>query len=224
MLPLPDLFTTEFWCEGDYKVPVSTASQYGGSVKANTMRLPFRPGGSSAFPALTFLGPGSESTLQPTGYSVLLNANAYQSFRVLWSEIRVRISGANSSNNVAMVILPVDSASSTPADIYHARTQRYAKAATFNVSKLNEGCDREGYLTIRLTGEQLLGITRAEQKGDYTSIVSSYNLDPLVNTNWIMLAQTTDLDVTGTTASILQVRLRWRVELLNLWGAGIPTA
>lgn len=213
-LPIPERIRTSFTCEADYKIAVSTASTTSGAVKLNSPWLPFRPGGNSAFGSYTFLGPATESTLLCTGWSQLANANLYLFNKVVRSTIKIRMSGANSANNVTLTVVPALDVASF-ASIYTVRAAPLARQATFSVSKPNTGVGRDGWFSYSIDPYVLTSATRAEAKGDI-SLAGSYNLDPLTVLWWHVYVQTNDLDVSSTTASLLQVRVKYDVELYQL--------
>lgn len=213
-LPIPERLRTRFYCEADYKIAVSTASITSGAVKLNSPWLPFRPGGSSAFSSYTFLGPATESTLLCTGWSQLTNANLYLFNKVVRATIKLRISGANSANNVTLTVVPAFDVASF-SSIYAVRAAPLARQATFSVSKPNTGVGRDGWFTYTFNPYLLNAATRAEAKGDI-SLAGSYNLDPILVNWWHIYIQTNDLDVSATTASLLQVKVAYDVELYGL--------
>jgi len=214
-IPIPERMRTSFYVEADYKVPIATASISSGAVKLNSAWLPFRPGGSSAFPSYTFLGPATESTLLPTGFSQLCSANLYQLVKVVRSTIMIRWNGSNSGNNVVLTVVPaLDIASFST--IYTVRAAPLARQATFSVSKGNSGTNRGGWFRYSINPYILNSATNAEAKGDLTAGVSGFNLDASINFWWHVYLQSNDLDVTATTASLLQVRVRYDVELFQL--------
>lgn len=215
-IPLPQAVRVRFACEADYKLAIATASTTSGAVKLNSPRLPFRPGGSTAFGSYTFLGPSTESTLQPTGWSTLVSSPIYQFFKVVHSRLFVRLNGANSGNNVVCTVFPAYDTTSV-ASIYSARTMPYAKQATFSVSKPNAGVNREGWMVNNCDPYLYYGTNPVESKADTYAIGSgSYNLDPAINLWWHIYLQSNDLDVSATTASLLQVRVEYEVELYGL--------
>lgn len=203
------------WCEADYKIPISTATVTQGSVKLNSLWQPFRPGGSSAFPSFTFVGPATESTLRPTGFTDLTSANLYQLIKTVRSDIKIRWSGSNSGNNCLAVLVPsVNTA--LPSDIYEARTYPFSKEATFSVSKPNDGTDRAGWMHHSCNPMTVYGLTPLEYKADISADVASPASDPAIGLWWTLYLQTNDQDVTSTSASTLQIRIRWVVELFGL--------
>ncbi len=209
--PIPRNYRTQFWCEADYKVPIATASLTSGAVNLNNPVFPFRPGGSSAFPAFTFLGPATESTLLPTGFSSLTSGDLYSTFKVLKSTFRLRWSGSNSGNNVIVTVVPCLN-TLVPSDVYHARTFPFARQATFSVSKPNTGVGRDGYMTCSISPARLFGMSPVEGKADL-SILATIGTSPAVQFVWAVFFQSNDLDVTATSASLLQVRVHYDVEL-----------
>jgi len=214
-LPIPERLRTKFYCEADYKIAIATASTTSGAVKLNSPWLPFRPGGSSAFGSYTFLGPATESTLLCTGWSQLATANLYQYFKVVRATIKIRLSGANSANNATLTVVPAFDVASF-ASIYTVRAAPLARQASFSVSKPNIGVGRDGWFTYSVNPYVLLAATRLEAKADLTSGSGLYNADPLVNLWWHVYLQSNDLDVTTTTASLLQVKVMYDVELYGL--------
>lgn len=201
-------------CEADYKIPIAAASITSGAVKLNSPWLPFRPGGSSAFGSYTFLGPATESTLLPTGWSQLANSNLYRYVKVTRSTIRIRMGGANSGNNTVLTVIPTLDVTSF-ATIYTARAAPLAKQATFSVSKPNTGVGAGGWFTYSVDPYVLIAATRAEAKGDL-SVTGEFNNDPLEVLWWFIYLQTNDLDVTATSASLFQIRVSYDVELFGL--------
>ncbi len=214
-LPLGGNMRTTFVCEADYKIPIATASITTGAVKLNSPWLPFRPGGSSAFPSFTFQGPATESTLMPTGWTNLTGVNLFQYNKVLRSRIELRWNGSNSGNNVVVTVVPALNTASF-ADVYSARTAPFARQATFSVSKANTGCRRDGYMSCSIDPYRLLGANLPEQKGDLQVLNGIYNADPIVTQWWFIYFQSNDMDVSSTTASLLQVRVVYDCELLEI--------
>lgn len=213
-LPIPQRMRTRFTCEADYKIPIAAASTTSGAVKLNSPYLPFRPGGSSAFASYTFQGPATESTLLPTGWSQLCNANMYLFNKVVRSTIKIRLSGANSANNTILTVVPAFDVASF-ASIYTVRTAPLARQATFSISKPSTGVDKDGWFSYSIDPYVLASAMNAEAKGDI-SLAGSYNVDPILVQWWHVYVQTNDLDVTSTTASLFQVRMEYDVELYAL--------
>lgn len=214
-LPIPERLRTRFYCEGDYKIAIATASTTSGAVKLNSPWLPFRPGGSSAFSSYTFLGPSTESTLLCTGWSQLATVNLYQYYKVTRSTIKIRLSGANSANNATLTVVPAFDVASF-SNIYDVRAAPLARQASFSVSKPNIGVGKDGWFTYSFDPYQIIGATRAEAKGDLFSDSGIYNADPIVTLWWHIYLQSNDLDVTTTTASLFQVKVMYDVELYGL--------
>lgn len=213
--PLPRRFRVDFWCEADYKIPIAAAALVIGSVKCNSLYQPFRPGGSTAFPGYTFLGPATETSLRPTGFTNLVQSNLYGLVKVLRSRIHVRWNGSNSGNNVMCVIAPTLN-TQVPVNIYQARTVPFAKEGSFSVSKPNVGADKNGWISHEINPMTIYGLNSQEFKADIQANVSTGGGDPAILTYWNVFLQSNDEDVTSTTASTLQVRLEWFVELFAL--------
>jgi hypothetical protein len=213
--PLPRSFRTRFVIEGDYKVPIATASITTGSVKLNSLWVPFRPGGSSAFPSFTFVGPATESTVQPTGKSNLMSSGLYSNGKVISSKFCLRWSGSNSGNNVTCVVVPSLNVSA-PTTVYQARTYPFARQCSFSVSKPNTGCGRDGWFRYSVRQRDILGITPLEGKADWSFTTFTPSSDPDVTLWWNVWFQSNDQDVSGVTASTVQVRVEYVVELFSL--------
>jgi len=216
--PLPQRFQTSFWCEADYKIPIATASVTSGAVSMNLLDNPFYPGGSSAFPSYTFLGPATEATLQPTGYSQLAGVSGpglYNTMKIRRATIKIRWNGSNSGNNVVLTVVPTINTASY-ANVYSARTAPFARQATFSVSKPNAGVDKEGWFTYTVDPYRIIGLDRAEEKADTFLLVPSAATTASYGLQWFVVLQSNDLDVSSTTASLFQVRLHWDVELYQL--------
>lgn len=213
--PIPRVLQTEFYCEAEYKIPIATASVTQGSVKLNSLFAPFRPGGSSAFPSFTFVGPATESSLRPTGFTDLTSGNLYQSIKTLRSDIAVRWNGSNSGNNCMAVLVPTLN-TNLPSSIFQARTLPFMKEGTFSVSKPNTNCDPSGWLRHSCNPMEVYGLTPLEFKADATANVSTPTTDSALDLWWTLFLQTNDEDVTSTSASTLQVRLHWIVQMFQM--------
>jgi hypothetical protein len=211
-LPIPRRFQTSFVVEADYKVPIATASLWNGAVKLNSLWLPFRPGGATAFSAATFLGPATEATLLPTGFSQICTNSLYNNIKTLKSTISVRLQPTTGSGATSCVVFPQFNTLSV-SDIYHARTLPYSKQAIFNSLKANVGTNRSGWLTNSIDPEQYIGYDHLEGKADIIANVSGVTADPSVTMWWGIFFQTSDLDVTATVNTLLQIRVKYDVEL-----------
>jgi len=212
-MPLPPRFRTTFHVEGDYKVAIATATTFNGLLRANNPQTPFFPG-SSAFPSLTFLGPSTESTLNPTFMSVLFTASVYNTCRVIFSNISVKLSSSSSDNNMFCVIVPTTDFAN-PNDIYAARTQPWARYGVFNTGKPDEGCQRDGFLHSNLDCGKFLGMSKLQRDADLFYNVASVNTPPQVEVFWKIFCGLVDQDVTANSACTLQVRVKYTVELFN---------
>lgn len=214
-IPIQESMYTVFSCEADYKIPIATASITSGAVKLNSPWLPFRPGGSSAFGSYTFLGPATEATLMPTGYTTLLSSSLYNFYKVLRSTIEIRWSGSNSANNVIVTVIPTYNTTSF-ATIYTARAAPYARQCTFSVSKPSTGVGRDGFFRYSIDPYKIYGYNRPEAKADTLSASSGWNSDPGLTLWWQIFVQSSDLDVSSVTASSFQVRVRYHTQAFGL--------
>jgi len=214
-LPYPEIWETTFWTEADYKIPIATASLTNGQVKLNSMWLPFRPSGATAFPSYTFLGPATESTLFPTGLTSMMGGSTpiYETMQCIHSRIKLRWNGSNSGNNVMAVIVPAFNTASL-TDVYKARTYPFAKQGSFNVSKPNTNVDKDGWMTHECNPYELFGFNKIQASAD-DAVQSTIASDPPYTLWWWIFLQSNDQDVSATTASTLQVRLEQRVRLSN---------
>ncbi len=211
-MPVPPRLVTTFFSEADYKIPIATASMTQGAVKLNSPWLPFRPGAASAFPSATFLGPATETTLLPTGWSTLTGGTLYAAGKCLRSTIWVRINPTTGSGATSCVVIPQFNTTSV-ADIYHARTFPYNKQCVFNSIKNNTGTSRGGWLRHSIAPSTYIGYSQIEAKADIQGNAFQFNADPPLSLWWGIYFQTVDLDVTATVATLLQIRVRYDVEL-----------
>jgi hypothetical protein len=220
-MPFAPRYRTRMFLEAEYKIPTSTASITTGYIKLNSLTFPLWPGGSTAFPSFTYLGPLTEASLSPTGFQTLCSTTLYRDYRVINAEIRLKISGATTSNNCYVTILP-SANSAAPIDIYRARTQPLVRNAFFNASKENEGTDRQGFLVNRRSIAQIQGVPEGaiQFDSDYQAAVT---LDPTQLLGWYIYVQNVDSDVSGTTASTVQVRLAWDVEFFGITQGELKT-
>jgi hypothetical protein len=212
--PFPQRYRTRFYVESAWAVPIAVAATFDGIVGFNDLTHPF----NSAFSALTYLGPATAATLEPTGLTTLLNANMYQSYKVFNSTIGLKFSSTTSSNNMLCTIVPSTSSSLT-TDIYVQRTQPLARNGCFNASKPDEGCNQQGYLVNSRTVAQVLGLSQLQFDADDSLLVAGVGGGPASTIYWYIFFQAIDQDVSSATKSILQVRVSYDVELWNLTGA-----
>jgi hypothetical protein len=63
---------------------------------------------------------------------------------------------------------------------------------------------------------KLAGYNRLESKADTVGLAALYNTDPLLTMWWQVYFQTNDLDVTATTASLVQFRVEYDVEIFGM--------
>ncbi len=210
--PVPPRFITSFYCEADYKIPIATASITNGAVKLNSPWLPFRPGAASAFASANFLGPASETTLLPTGWSTLCSNNLYAAGKCIRSTIWVRINPTTGSGATSCVVFPQFNTLSV-SSIYQARTLPYTKQCVFNSIKNNVGTGPGGWLRHSISPAAYIGYSPIEAKADIQANVFQYNADCPLSLWWGVWFQTVDLDVTATVNSLLQVRVKYDVEL-----------
>lgn len=194
---------------------MATSALTGGAVKLNSIWLPFRPSGATAFPSYTFLGPATETTLMPTGATTLVSTSLYNLSKVLRAEMKCRWNGTNSGNNVIFTIVPALAGASF-SDVYHARTNPLARQCTFSVSKPNEGVGKDGWFRYTIDPYRVYGYTTPEAKADLNAGAAVANGDPPFMQFWNFFIQTMDNDVTATAANVLQVRLRWVVDLMAI--------
>jgi len=136
-------------------------------------------------------------------------------------KLRMKLSSANTANNVIVTVVP-SASSSPPTNQYTARTQPFAKTAYFNASKPNEGCLKNGWFEYSLTPQRFLGKTRIQFEADTYEFEGQYNAGPAALILWYIYLTVQDFDVTATTASVLQVRLDWEVELSQWATAAAP--
>lgn len=219
--PLPPRFITSFYMEADYKIPSATAGTFEGQIQANNPQLPFFYGSSSAFPSFTFLGPGTEGTLEPSGWSLLANTHLWQYYKVLKSELSVKVSAAVSTNNMSCTVIQLNNPA-LAMTVYNARIQPFARSANFYVSKQNEGCHKDGYLHVPFNASQIIGLSNLEAKADIGVLGDPLGLPPLIPIFWRVYLKTDTLDVTGTSAALFQCRVRYDVELYDNSVAGLP--
>lgn len=144
-----------------------------------------------------------------------MSANLYQFYKVVRATIRIRLSGANSANNATLTVVPSYDVASF-SNIYAVRSAPLARQAQFSVSKPNVGVSRDGWFTYSIDPYLLYSATKIEAKADLTSGSGFYNADPLVNLWWHIYLQSNDLDVTTTTASLLQVKVMYDCECYGL--------
>jgi hypothetical protein len=218
-MPIPQRYRTNFYCEADFKLPSATSGPFTGVVACDSPKLPFYWGGSASFPSLTFLGPATAATLQPTGWSRL--AFIYNQYKVIRSEMKLKVEGGTSLNNFSATILPMNNPSSS-VTIYQARTLPYSVSGSFLVSKRNEGCDKEGFLCHRWEAGESVGYTPAEVKADTFEFVSTSSAGPAYGIGWKVFLITSTGDVTGTYDSLVRVRIKYEVEMFDTLAMNIP--
>lgn len=209
--PFPECFKTRFWLEGDYKVSAATASSTGGVLAANNLTNPLWPGGASAFPSFTYLGPATEATLQPTGYSNLAGSTFYLYYKVTACRVRVNWQQGIAQSDVFCTIVPTLD-NTKPSSQYIARTQPMAKSGTFSSGKANAGAVKGGWLSHSVTPARVLGYTREQARLDIGNFNTTVSTGPFLGFAWKFFFQTTDESVT-TGIATFRIRLEWDVEL-----------
>lgn len=195
-------FTTAFY--GAIAAGTATGSYF---AWMNSAYLPFNTGG----------WPGAASglsiaTLQPTGYSAMVNVNLYNSVRVLSSKITVEFLPQALTDTVEVVVVPCRS-NSVPASVQVALSQPWARHHFMSSSKMNT--KNGSMITNYISQHKFLGVSfdaiKNDLSGNYTH---AYNTNPAVDFLWSVQWGTPDA-VNLATALEYRVKLVHYVELYN---------
>lgn len=171
-------FTTAIY--GDITGAVASG-QY--AVNLNSIYQPFAGGSwAAALPAI--------GTLQPSGFSSMLNANFYRAFRVYGSKIVLEMLPQALTDTVEAVLTPSINGVA-PANTATAMSQPYSKSCFFSSSKENNG--KKGVLSNYITMHRLFGVSKRAIEDDLSgNYIGAYNADPAVLTQWFLTWATPD--------------------------------
>lgn len=201
-----------------YRTVVSTGLTGSIAAAASAVRVfcrlncPLTPftGGGWQNPAATL------TTLNPTGYSTIANANFYQRNRVLSSRITLVLAIPDASESLAVSITP-SFLTTTPSTYQAAISEQYTVRRVYNVSALSNG----GRLSNKISVCTLLGVPESAIKNDLSgNYVGTYNTVCAIPCFWVVNIQ----PLQGTTASetSYEVLLEQDVEFYGDSVAGQP--
>lgn len=195
--PFPRRYRTKFNASiYGYVAAGSTSGHF--SVNLNSAYLPFAAGSwPNALPAI--------ATLQPAGYSSVVNQTLYQNVRVYGSKLLVEFLPQALTDTVQVTLTPSVSAA-TPTSVANAMAQPYNKQLLMSSSKMNS---RTGsFISNYMSQSKLLGVNKKaieyDLSGAYTHL---YNADPTNTFSWVVNLTTPD-------AVALATNLEYRVKLV----------
>lgn len=145
--PFPQRFRTVMHTAIQGSVPVGTSSNLY-FVRGNSAYLPFVGGAwGSGLPGI--------GTLNPTGYSNLVNNNFFYKWRVMSSKIRVQFAPQAAVDTIVVTVTPSFN-SATPASTQAALTQQFTKYKTIGENQP----ESSQTITSEMHTHRLLGVRR----------------------------------------------------------------
>lgn len=182
------------------------------TVNMNSAYLPWAGGAwPNALPAI--------ATLQPAGYSSVVNGTLYQNVRVYGSKLSVEFLPQALTDTVQVTLTPAVSAA-VPTSVATAMAQPYTKQLLMSSSKMNS---RNGsFISNYMSQSKLLGVNKKaiefDLSGNYTH---TYNGDPANLFYWVVNLTTPDAVALATNLEY-RVKLNIYCELYNDSAAILP--
>lgn len=191
-MPFPRVFQTKFKTivQGYIKAGVD-ASNATLQFKLNSPYLPFDQGAATGLANTTYyagVAPNNR-TVQPAGWSSLMNANLYNNYRVIGCKIRITMNNqALGDNGLVCTIIPTFL--TTPANVGVALSQPYCKKMLLSEAKTN-------ILSNYMTQHKLLGIQKRAIEFDLSGkYFGFYNAAPGAPMYWAIIFSNNDGSVT----------------------------
>lgn len=212
--PFPQRYRTKFVCEGTYALGAVTYTNRSINVKMNSLNLPFSPalGGSGA---ITYAGPLTAATLNPTGFSSLVtavgNPAPFTSFRVYSSKIEVNCLPESVGDVMQVVILPyTTNHAGFNDDVYAAQSQPFAKTRWVNGNSIGTtGNALKNYISVK----KFFGVTGRAIQDDITPYsTGSAGTDPSNLILWRVLLNNAD-GAANLQPGSCRVKITYYVEL-----------
>lgn len=146
------------------------------------------------------------STLGPTGFNNLCNANFYRYYRVTGFKVRFEMIPQALTDTVVATMTP-SMISTLPALAQQALTQPYTKKGNFSSSKNNMNSKNGSAITLSIKNHEFLGTTKALFNNALdSSFVAQYNSTPTRPIFCVFNWQTLD-------NLVLATPLEFRIEL-----------
>lgn len=152
----------------------------------------------------------SAATLQPTGYTSLLNINLYNQYRVYGSSILVEFLPESLVDTIQVVIVPSMINYFGSYGTGYLMGQEHAKSGLMSASKDDHNSKKGGSeLRNSITMHKLLGVSPKAIEDDLSGkFVSSYNNNPSNTALWGVSWVTPD-------GSALSANCKYRVTLIH---------
>lgn len=214
--PLPQKYRTRFFCtaKGDITTAIG-ATSFQLNTRLNCLVLPFSIS-NLAWPGLS---PASGS-LDPTGFSTLINLNAYTRVRVIKSYISIMFDSLATTDVVLCTITPTPQTAATfPTLPNNPLTTSQAIGMTNTRSKqwtpFSQPTQKSVWLNHSCTQAACIGVPQKaidyDLSGQYTHF---YNQAPATPLYWNINIQ--NMALANFTGSLpYMVKLMWDVELYN---------
>lgn len=168
------------------------------TVNMNSAYLPWAGGTwPNALPAI--------ATLQPAGYSSIVNGTLYQNVRVYGSKLLIEFLPQALTDTVQVTLTPAVSPA-VPTSVATAMAQPYTKQLLMSSSKMNS--KNGSFISNYMSQSKLLGVAKKaiefDLSGNYTHV---YNGDPVNLFHWVVNLTTPD-------AVALATNLEYRAKLM----------
>jgi hypothetical protein len=212
--PLPPKFRTMFTCNisGIINSGAFAFSTY--SVGLNSCYEPFNvTGATTAFPATMF---PAKASLDPTGYTSILNQYAYRQCRVLASRIQVSMGTSATTDTLSVSVAP-SIITGQPTSTWISRQQPFAKNAVFTYAQDPRGdLNTQNQIDTYVTVAQVLGVRPEAILDDLSgNYYHAYNNFAGQQMTWTINWNTEAATNLGNEA-FFECKVRYWVELFEL--------
>jgi len=211
---LPSRYMTKFTAVSyGFMSPGANSGDLRFNFEMNTPLLPFQNtvfvnGGTWTYNNITM------ATYQPPGFSTLLNANTYRSYRCLASSIEVEVDVQSVADSVTVAVTPSNS-TAVPATVGAALSQRYTKSKT--VISGNNRSVKHFMPIYKFEGVRKQAI-EDDLSGNFTS---AYNAVPGKLYYWIVNVETGDNAVLNS-ALIIRFKIVYYTECFDQTNSTLP--
>lgn len=185
-------------------------------VRLNDLNLPYNAAAGGLYSAWPNALP-DVTTLNPTGFLSLCNANLYNSFRVYSSTIHVEFLPESLLDTVQVSVIPVATNVQLGLPLSTIMNQPYAKSGLMSASKDDFNSKKGGSeLRNSMTQHKLLGVSHQAITDDLsTNFTGAFGgTAPLKPMYWLVAYATPDGSVL-TTHLKYRVRTVWHCELYD---------
>jgi len=201
-MPFAPRYRTKMHCDIYGSLAAATAASGHYYVKLNNALLPYTGGGwPSAVPAI--------ATLNPTGYSSIVNINLYSQYRVIASSITIEFLPSALADTIEVTVTP-SAANTIPATTAVAMQQPYTKSMFMSSSKQNSrnGSSITNYIDVA----RFLGVRKQALQDDLSGeYIGAYNAPSTIQFYWVVNWATPN-NANNTTPLDYRVKMTYYIE------------